>query len=161
MSCVSSRFGGSSPGSRPLGSRTSPGPLPVPPRRHPQPPAGPAAARTRNAAPSSLRWARPPRHLQSRPGSIRSPADLRPPLVSRYSVSPGTPRGSAAPHVSSTPTAGHARPVGGAPEAGHGAAVAPRSPSHAWRTTARPGGLLQVVPAGWNSQPASAPPPKV
>lgn len=56
MSCVSSRFGGSSPGSRPLGSWTSPGPLPVPPRRHPQPSAGPAAARTRNAAPPSLRW---------------------------------------------------------------------------------------------------------
>lgn len=56
MSCVSSRLGGPSPGSRPLGSRTSPGSLPLPARRHPQPSPRPAAAWTRDAAPPSLRW---------------------------------------------------------------------------------------------------------
>ncbi|CAG07523.1 unnamed protein product [Tetraodon nigroviridis] len=65
-------------------------------------------------------------------------------VLSRYSVPPGTPRRSASTHVSSPPAAGHARPVSGAAEAGHGAAVAPRTPSHARGAAAGPGGLLQV-----------------
>lgn len=57
MSCVSSRFRGSSPGSRPLGSWTSPGPLPLPAWRHSQPSTRPAATWTWNAAPPSLWYA--------------------------------------------------------------------------------------------------------
>lgn len=62
----------------------------------------------------------------------------------RYSVPTGPTRGAATAHVRSPPAAGHARPVGGAPEARHGAAVAPRTPSHARGASARSGGLLQV-----------------
>lgn len=56
MSCVSVRFGGPPLGSGPPGSWTSPGSLPLPTRRHPQPTPRTAATRTRDAAPSSLRW---------------------------------------------------------------------------------------------------------
>lgn len=63
---------------------------------------------------------------------------------SRYSIPTGPTRRPATAHVRSPPAAGHACPVSWAPEAGHGAAVAPRTPSHARRTTAWPGGLLQV-----------------
>lgn len=63
---------------------------------------------------------------------------------SRYSIPTGPTRRSATAHVRSPPAAGHACPVSWAPEVGHGAAVAPRTPSHAWGTTAWPRGLLQV-----------------
>lgn len=64
---------------------------------------------------------------------------------SRYSIPTGPTSRYSTNYVGGPPAAGHARPVGRAPEASHGAAVAARAPSHARRTTAWPGGLLQVV----------------
>lgn len=61
----------------------------------------------------------------------------------RCSIPTGPTRRNSTPHVSGPPAAGHACTVSRAAEAGDGAAVA-AWPPHAWRTSARPGGLLQV-----------------
>lgn len=86
-----------------------------------------------------------PDHLsRRRPSSAWPPDQILLLLFSRCAICTRPTRRSSTTHVSSPPAAGHACAVGGAPEASNGAAVAPRAPSHARRTPARSGGLLQV-----------------
>lgn len=94
------------------------------------------------ATPSSVSRRQPPHHQNKGATAVLALA-LTPRVPHRCSVPTGPTRRNSTTHVSGPPAAGHACTVSRAAAAGDGAAVAAWTP-HAWRTSARPGGLLQV-----------------